>query len=100
MGEGHPTPRSYFRKPSFRRQSRAPKKLVLLDLAHPVADPFGGVLRNDAAAHLDALLKARVAAGTLPFPVLTLSTPLEPSADCAATRLRLFESEGWHGERL
>jgi hypothetical protein len=64
--------------------SPAKKKLLILDLAHPVADPFGGTLRNDTATRLHDLLEARSKAGSLPFPVLTACSPGESSlpADC------------------
>jgi hypothetical protein len=66
--------------------SPAEKKFLILDLAHPVADPFGGTLRDDAASRLHDLLEARAKAGSLPFPVLTACAPGEASLPADAER--------------
>ncbi len=64
--------------------AKATKKFVILDLAYPTADPYGGTLRDDAAARLDQLLAEREGAKQLPFVVLTstslgeLSLPVRP----------------------
>lgn len=58
--------------------AKAKKKFLILDLAYPVADPFGGTLRDDAAARLDELLASREKSA-LPFVVLTSTSPGELS---------------------
>jgi hypothetical protein len=78
----------------------AKSKLLVLDLAHPVADPFSGILRDDAADRLDALLTARQRAGTLPFPVLTPCGPGETSLPADPERCSGFAfylAEGLRG---
>jgi hypothetical protein len=61
-------------------------KLLILDLAHPAADPFGGHLRDDAAARLDDLLRAKPPE----FPVLTSCGPGERSLPADAARSSAF----------
>ncbi len=82
------------------KDSPAKGKLLVLDLAHPVADPFSGLLRDDAADRLDALLTARQRAGDLPFPVLTPCSPGEASLPADPERCSGFAfylAEGLRG---
>ncbi len=80
-------------------KSPAPHKLLLLDLAHPTADPFTGPLRDDAPAALDKLLKDRQKAG-LKFWVLTSCAPDETSLPADPERCSGFAfylAEGLRG---
>jgi hypothetical protein len=52
-------------------------RLLLLDLARPIADAHAGLLADDVAAALHAELTAADAAGKLPFLVLTACKPGE-----------------------
>jgi len=73
-------------------------KLLVLDLAHPVADPFSGVLRNEVSDRLHELLAPRSA--TLSFPVLTACGPGEESLPADAEQcsgFALYLSEGLSG---
>lgn len=63
-------------------------KLLVLDLAHPVADPFSGVLRDEVSDRLHELLEARSA--VLRFPVLTACGPGEESLPADAERCSGF----------
>lgn len=76
-------------------KSPAKQKLLILDLAHPAADPFNGVLRDDVADQLDALLTTTLR----PFPVLTSCSPRElslPGESCSG--FMRFLAEGLRGE--
>jgi hypothetical protein len=71
----------------------APHTFLILDLAHPVADPFGGVLGDDVAATLNRVLEG------VGFPVLTSCAPGETSlpadaAGCSAFAFYLAEGLG------
>ncbi|HET6575963.1 MAG TPA: hypothetical protein VFG68_20345 [Fimbriiglobus sp.] len=71
-------------------------KLLVLDLAHPTADPFAGVLRDEVSDRLHDLLTGR----PLPFPVLTSCGPGEQSLPADAERCSGFAfylAEGLRG---
>jgi hypothetical protein len=75
-------------------------KLLILDLAHPVADPFCGILRDDVSVRLHDLLEERQRAGNLPFPVLTSCGPRENSLPADAERssgFAFYLAEGLRG---
>jgi hypothetical protein len=65
-------------------------KLLLLDLAHPVADPFNGILDDSVSTALDELLASRQKVGKLPCPVLTACGPGQTSLSCDPERCSLF----------
>jgi hypothetical protein len=83
---------------AFDRAAADRGKLLVLDLAHPIADPFSGVLRDEVSDRLHDLLEARSAA--LPFPVLTSCGPGEESLPADAERcsgFALYLAEGLQG---
>jgi len=76
---------------------KSPKKLLILDISRPVADPYNGVLRNDVAAVLHDLLDTRnKSSDPLKYSVITscapgeLSIPADP-AHCTAFALAMVE---------
>lgn len=82
----------------FDRAAADRGKLLVLDLAHPTADPFSGVLRDEASDRLHDLLQARSAA--LPFPVVTACGPGEESLPADGERCSGFAfylAEGLRG---
>ncbi len=60
------------------------RSLLLLDLAHPVADPFGGILSDDVSEVLARVLEEA------PVPVLTACGPGEPSLPADAAGASAF----------
>ncbi len=61
-------------------------KFLILDLAHPTADPFGGQLLDDVATRLDAILQETPPS----FPVLTSCGPGERSLPADLERCSAF----------
>lgn len=72
------------------RQCPATKKILFLDLAHPISDPFNGVLDDMAATALDDLLNTQEKNGSLPCAVLTSCGPRQLSLPCDAERASAF----------
>jgi hypothetical protein len=67
----------------------AQHRLLLLDLAHPIANFYHGPLTDNVSTRLDEHLKARAAAGKLPYFVITscskdeLSLPMDEERQSA-----------------
>lgn len=82
------------------RDCPAKKKLLLLDLGHPLVDPLRGPLAESVADRLDDHLRARTGKGDLPFYVLTscskgeLSLPLDEEQQSA---FAFYLAEGLRG---
>ena len=78
----------------------AGRRLLLLDLARPNADPFNGRPEEKAAAAVCDLLKRRQADGTLPCPVLVSAAPGEvswPAAREQKSAFGLYLADGLQG---
>lgn len=72
------------------RNIRAKHRLLMLDLAHPVAGPFRGILIDDVAERLDALLSKKAKDDQLPFFVLTSCSKGEFSVPMDEEQLSAF----------
>lgn len=66
------------------------RRLLLLDLAHPTADPLLGRPQDVASSAVCALLKKRQSEGTLPCAVLTSAGPGEVSLPAPRAKLSAF----------
>ncbi len=78
----------------------AGRRLLLLDLARPNADPFNGRSAETAAAAVCDLLKKRQVDGTLPCPVLVSAAPGEmswPAAREQRSAFGLYLADGLQG---
>lgn len=69
---------------------RAKHRLLMLDLAHPVAGPFRGILIDDVAERLDDLLSKKAKDDQLPFFVLTSCSKGEFSVPMDEEQLSAF----------
>lgn len=68
----------------------AQQKLLFLDIAHPIANPFNGILIDDAARMLDDYLLECKRAQRLPCPVLTACGPGQVSLPCDPEGMSVF----------
>jgi hypothetical protein len=79
---------------------KAPKKLLLLDLAHPCQDGFLGPLRNDLSKELHNLLNQLDTSKKLTFPVIVSTSSGQqswPNDKWQCSAFAFYLAEGLHG---